>query len=255
MIGFKDVCFSYRNDGLSSEVLRDVTFSISDGDFVGITGAVGSGKTTLCKLICGLLEPSSGQVSVDGRIAFAMQFPESQIFGRTVLDDVIFGPLNLGLGREAGKMAEKSLSLVGLDSSFYGRNPLLLSGGERRRVALAGVLAMDADTLVLDEPTAGLDQTWHDELYAILRRLNGEGKTIVVVSHSPDDIAENCRSVVLVKDGTVSDQGSVNEVLPRHEELFTRSMGFARRLVDLGMDVRVEDCCTLKGLAEQIVRL
>ena len=250
MIELRNVSFSYPSDGRQQvKVLDDVSFSIQDNGFVGITGKIGSGKTTLCKLLCGLLKPSSGQILKEGRVALAMQFPESQIFESTVLKDVMFGPLNMGLPEEqARSVAEKSLESVGLDGSFFDRNPLRLSGGEKRRVALAGVLALNADIYVFDEPATGLDSRWHDSLFELLHRLNDSGKTVIIVSHSIDDIAENCRTLVYLEDGKVADFGNTADVIPRHRSLETRAMGFARRLASEGMEINYTKAVTRKDL-------
>ena len=254
MIELRNVSFSYPSDGRQQvKVIDDVSFSIQDNGFVGITGKIGSGKTTLCKLLCGLLKPSSGQILKEGRVALAMQFPESQIFENTVLKDVMFGPLNMGLPEEqARSVAEKSLESVGLDGSFFDRNPLRLSGGEKRRVALAGVLALDADIYVFDEPATGLDSRWHDSLFELLHRLNDSGRTVIIVSHSIDDIAENCRTLVYLEDGKVADFGNTDDVIPRHRSLETRAMGFARRLASEGMEIDYTKAVTRKDLADLI---
>ena len=184
-----------------------------------------------------------------------MQFPESQLFESTVLKDVLFGPLNRGLGEEkALEVAKRSLDLVGIDQDMYGRSPLSLSGGEKRRVALAGVLAMEADVLVLDEPAAGLDGKWHDELYRILLNLNESGKTIVVVSHDMDDIAENCTDLLVLEDGLVKDNGKVGDVLCRQAGLETSSMEFAERLKKCDFKIDPKKAVTIGSLADLIVK-
>ena len=254
MIELKKVTFCYPAYGQEpNKVLDDVSFSISDGDFVGVAGDMGSGKTTLCKLLCGLLKPSSGQVEKTGTVSFAMQFPESQLFESTVIKDVMFGPLNHGLSAiEARKKSEESLGLMGLDQSFYERNPLRLSGGEKRRVALAGVLSMDADTIILDEPCAGLDPKWHDRLFEVLHKLNSKGKVIIVVSHNIDDIARHCSKMIYLKTAKLADMGDTKTVICRNEELETSSMNFARRLSESGLELDYKKAVTTEDLASLI---
>ena len=254
MIEFKKVTFCYPSYGQEpKKALDDVSFSISDGDFVGIAGDMGSGKTTLCRLLCGLLKPSSGQIEKTGTVSFAMQFSESQLFESTVIKDVMFGPLNLDLsGNDARRISEESLGLMGLDQSFFERNPLRLSGGEKRRVALAGVLSMDADTIVLDEPCAGLDSKWHDRLYEILHELNSRGKTIIVVSHNIDDIARNFGKLLYLKDAKLADIGTAKDVICRNDELETLSKSFARRLSESGMEIDYRKAVTTEDLASLI---
>ncbi len=242
MIAFRDVSFGYTKQN----VIDNVSFGIEDGAFLGITGTMGSGKTTLCKLICGLQKPTNGAIEHNTSIAFAMQFPESQLFESTVLKDVMFGPLNRGLDRKrAEEIAISCLKLMGIEEDLFSRNPLSLSGGEKRRVALAGVLAMESDVLVLDEPTVGLDCCWHDELFRVLRKLNEDGKTIVMVSHDIDDIAENCNSMLVLDEGKITDFGNVREVVLRHDELETRALSFSRKL-------KIKDCVTIGELADLI---
>ncbi|MBR4427548.1 MAG: ATP-binding cassette domain-containing protein [Spirochaetales bacterium] len=256
MIEFKTVSFCYDKSGDKGEkTLDNVSFAINDGSFFGITGNMGSGKTTLCKLICGLLKPTSGQIRREGSIAFAMQFPESQLFESTVLKDVLFGPLNRGLGKEqALEVAKRSLDLVGIDQDLYERSPLSISGGEKRRVALAGVLAMQADVLVLDEPAAGLDGVWHDELFRILHNLNDSEKTVVVVSHDMDDIAENCSDLLVLEEGCIKDNGKAGDVLSRQTGLETNAMEFAERLKNCGFGIDPKKAVTIGSLADLVVK-
>ncbi|MBR2281067.1 MAG: ATP-binding cassette domain-containing protein, partial [Spirochaetales bacterium] len=173
----------------------------------------------------------------------SFQFPEHQLFEETVMKDVMFGPKNLGLS-DARSRAVEALEMVGLDESFLDRSPFALSGGEQRRVAIAGVLAMDPDLLILDEPTAGLDRAGHDLVMSILRRLNHEGMAIVLVSHNMDDILENCREMVLLDCGCLADKGRPIEVLGRHREMAPERLALAFCLehagfsnVDCGMGV------------------
>lgn len=211
-----DVSFVYDvGTPFERMALDGVSFSIEPGSFVGIAGSSGSGKTTLVKILKGLLKPSSGQVSLGPfcNVGLVFQYPEFQLFESTVLKDVMFGPVNMGFEAEAAKcMAIEALTSLGLDSSFWGRDPLALSGGEKRRVAIAGVLSMNPHVLVLDEPAAGLDPTMHDLVFSLLLDLNRAGKTIVLVSHSMDDIAQYCNHVVYLNDGHVVADGTPSQV-------------------------------------------
>ena len=184
MVRLENVSFGYDRAFL---LLDNVSFCVEDGGLFGISGRSGCGKTTLAKLICGLLKPVSGSISVSSRPRMVMQFPERQLFARTVLEDVMYGPLNLGLGKEkAGEAAVSTLDMLGLDRKLYDRSPFSLSGGEKRLAAIAGILAMDPEILVLDEPTAGLDAFGESALVSILSSLHADGRTIILVSH--DDV-------------------------------------------------------------------
>lgn len=213
----------YRYNGVlapDAPVLQDVSLTIRQGEFVGLVGRSGSGKTTLLQHFTGLLVPSRGRVLVNGvdvnqrgvdladirrRIGLVFQFPEMQLFEETVAKDVAFGPRNLGLPEEAvEERVRTALNQVGLDPGvFWNRNPHRLSEGEKRRVALAGVLAMQPEVLVLDEPTAGLDPRGTATIEGILADLHKRGKTIVLVSHNMDLVARRCQRVVALQHGKV----------------------------------------------------
>ncbi len=211
--------------------LKNVSLSIPFGSFVGIVGNSGSGKTTLSKIMKGLITPSSGHVLYDGievsskeisskenknSIGLVFQYPEFQLFESTVIKDVMFGPLNLGYDKKtAFKMAKCALSSLDLDETFYNRDPFCISGGEKRRVSIAGILAMTPQTLILDEPTAGLDFATQKLLFDVLRNLNKEGKTIILISHNMDDIAEYCKEVIYMKDGELVAKGATSEVFEK----------------------------------------
>ena len=202
--------------------LDGLSFSVEDGSFTGVLGLSGSGKTTLLRILCGLLEPQSGSVRVDGRPAIAFQFPENQLFRDTVVDDVMYGPLNMGLdAQDARTRAEQALAKVGLDPAETGnRSPFSLSGGEKRRAALAGVIAMEPDVLLVDEPTAGLDPSGVQAVLKCLEDLNRAGKTVVMVSHDPDVLSRCCSHVIVLEDGRIADQGTPSEVFGRNGDLF-----------------------------------
>ncbi|EKP94878.1 energy-coupling factor transporter ATPase [Thermaerobacter subterraneus] len=216
------------------EALKGVNLAIADGERVAIMGPTGSGKSTLVQHFNGLLRPTRGRVEVDGldlwapgrdrddrlaearrRVGLVFQFPEQQLFAETVWDDIAFAPRNLGLAEEeVAARVQRAMALAGLDPELAHRSPFSLSGGQMRRVAIAGVLAMMPRTLVLDEPTAGLDPQGRAALVELLDRLHRDaGLTVVLVSHDVDEVAALARRVVLMRDGRVVADGPAGEVL------------------------------------------
>ena len=197
MVRISNLSFGYEKDTL---VLSNVSFSVDTGTILGIYGRNGSGKTTLAKLICGLLKPSEGTIETTEKPRMVLQFPERQLFGKTVLEDVMYGPLNQGKSRdEAETIAKETLKKLGLNESITNKSPFEISGGEKRLVAIAGILAMESQILVLDEPTAGLDAFGYENLKAILKNLHEEGKTIILVSHDNELLDEICTERVSIK--------------------------------------------------------
>jgi len=183
MVRVEHLCFGFDNN----LVLKDITFEVRDGALFAITGRSGTGKTTLARLLCGLLKPVSGSVNVSEQPRMVFQFPERQLFARTVLEDVMYGPLNMGMdGKKAREAALTAMKKLGLGEDMCIRSPFSLSGGEKRLAAIAGIIAMDPGILVLDEPTAGLDAYGFDALVRVLEGLHEEGRTIIVVSHDGD---------------------------------------------------------------------
>lgn len=257
-----DVSYVYdMGTPFERRALEGVSFSIENGSFVGIAGDSGSGKTTLVKILKGLLKPSSGHVSLGCcNVGLVFQYPEFQLFESTVLKDVMFGPLNMGFDEETAKsLAVEALASVGLDSSFLGRDPLALSGGEKRRVAIAGALSMNPNVLVLDEPAAGLDPAMHDLVFSLLLDLNRAGKTIVLVSHSMDDIAQYCNHVVYLNDGHVVADGTPSQVFSSvgaFDACISKpsmaSLAHDLRLAGLPVST---DVCTLDGLEKELEEL
>lgn len=238
---------SYRyNPGTIYEypALQDVSLSFAKGEFVAIIGHTGSGKSTLIQQFNGLLEPDSGHIYFEGKDVFekgynrthlrekvglVFQYPEYQLFAETVLEDVSFGPKNLKLPLlEVQQRAFQAIEAVGLSDAVYDSSPFELSGGQKRRVAIAGVLAMRPDILVLDEPVAGLDPVGRKELLQMLRQLNQKGMTIVLVSHNMEDVAEYADRVIVMNQGTVDFDGKTAEVFQREEYL-----------QELGLDIPV----------------
>lgn len=219
-----------------SWALRDVSFAIPAGEFVGIAGHTGSGKSTLLQMLNGLLTPTVGRVLVDGqdmsdtsnaakmrgRVGLVFQHPEKQLFAATVAEDVAFGPKNMGIeDDEVDERVNRSLEIVGLDpKSFRDKNPFTLSGGEQRRVAFAGVLAMRPTTLMLDEPCAGLDPKNHQAFLDLIERLHRTlDITIVMVSHSMDDLADACDRVLVLDDGEIVDYDTPENVFEHGDAL------------------------------------
>lgn len=224
------------------DALKDVNLEIKDGEFVGIIGHTGSGKSTLVQHLNGLIKPTSGHIYFDGqdiyeegysmkqhrsKVGLVFQYPEHQLFEVDVLSDVCFGPKNLGLSKEeAQEQAKKALKLVGLDESYYKRSPFDLSGGQKRRVAIAGVLAMSPKMLILDEPTAGLDPQGRKEILDLISSLRKDaGITIVLVSHSMEDVAEYVDRIIVMNKGSVAFDATPKEVFSHYDEL--EEMGLA----------------------------
>ena len=215
------ISYSYPPPG--PQALRRVDLRAGAGEFVALLGHTGSGKTTLAQILAGLLKPSEGQVLLDGgevkrgRVGLAFQFPEEGFFEETVLEDVAFGPRNLGLP-DPESHAHRALSRVGLDPEVFGpRSPFSLSGGEARKVGIAGVLAVDPEVLILDEPTAGLDPEGALGLSEVLRALRRDGRTLVLISHDMDLVAELAERAVVLRHGEVWAEGPAVEVLSRSD--------------------------------------
>lgn len=224
------------------QALSDVNMEIQDGEFVGLIGHTGSGKSTLIQHLNGLIRASAGELYYNGeniykdgydmkklrsKVGLVFQYPEHQLFEIDVLTDVCFGPKNQGLGKaEAEERARKALDLVGMDSSYYKQSPFELSGGQKRRVAIAGVLAMEPEVLILDEPTAGLDPRGRDEILDQIECLHRErNMTIILVSHSMEDVARYAGRLIVMNRGKKVFDGEPREVFRHYKELET--MGLA----------------------------
>lgn len=216
--------------------VHDVELSLSQGEFVGIIGHTGSGKSTLIQHLNGLLKPTSGRILVDGidiadkdvklrelrfKVGIVFQYPEYQLFDETVKKDISFGPHNMGLSEaEIEERVREAMELVGLDPVLAEKSPFELSGGQKRRVAIAGVLAMQPKILILDEPAAGLDPHGRNEILNQIGFMHREkNMTIVLVSHSMEDIAKMASRVIVMKDGTIAAQGSVHDIFRMGERL------------------------------------
>ena len=210
--------------------LNELSLTIHDGEFVGVIGHTGSGKSTLIMHLNGLLKPTSGTVIVDGldlssgkeqlhevrrRVGLVFQYPEYQLFEETVLKDVMVGPKNQGLSdEEAEKCAREALRMVGLtDEKLYSASPFELSGGQKRRAAIAGVVAMKPQTLILDEPAAGLDPRGREEILSLIRRIHENGaRTLIMVSHSMTDVSRLCSRILVLSHGSLVADGTPKEV-------------------------------------------
>ncbi len=215
--------------------LDSVSLTIPDGELWGIIGPTGSGKSTLIQHMNGLLQPTKGRVLVDGidlsdrkanmkavrqKVGLVFQYPEYQLFGESIYEDIAFGPRNMKLdAAEVDRRVLMAMERVGLDPSMRDRSPFGLSGGQARRVALAGVLAMEPRTLILDEPTAGLDPRGREEILALIRAFPALGISVILVSHSMDDIALNADQVLVMHKGRVHMQGTPRELFARGDEL------------------------------------
>lgn len=240
-VAFEQVSFSYDGE---RDALENIDLVVDDGEFLGVIGHTGSGKSTLVQLMNALLVPTAGRVLVDGMdtrerklrrkvrttVGLAFQYPETQLFANTVAEDVAFGPRNLDLpDDEVDRRVREALERVGMDyAEVAQRSPFDLSGGQQRRVALAGILAMEPRVLVLDEPAAGMDPATVSEIRAYLRELNDQGLTIVLVSHSMDDVAELCSHIIVLDHGTLHMQGTP-------AELFTAQNAAELRRINLGV--------------------
>lgn len=216
--------------------LNDVSIKIEKGDFVGIIGHTGSGKSTLVQHFNGLIHPKSGRIIVDGidiskeksklhslkfKVGLVFQYPEYQIFEDTVYKDIAYGPRNMGLNEEeTDSRVKEAIRLVGLNDDYLDRSPFRLSGGEMRRAAIAGVMAMKPQVLVLDEPAAGLDPYGRDMILKQIEEYRKEsGSTVIIVSHSMEDIANTAKKVIVMHKGAAIMWGSTEEIFERAEEL------------------------------------
>ena len=235
-------CYS-EGSALSTVALSDICMTVEDGEFLGIIGHTGSGKSTLVQHLNGLLKPTSGQVLVDGedlngehvnrralrqRIGLVFQYPEYQIVEETVAKDIAFGPKNQGLSKEEiDERVRYAMDCVHLDYSKYSeRSPFELSGGQMRRVAIAGVLAMKPAVLILDEPTAGLDPRGRDRILTMLEELHArENVTIIMVSHSMDDMARLASRLVVMAEGRILASGTPREIFAQEEMMVSAGLG------------------------------
>ena len=264
----------WGNDPNSPWALRDVSLTVRRGEFLGLAGHTGSGKSTLVQHLNGLIRPQEGSVcalgldlsskkgaaAVKAKVGVVFQYPERQLFAETVAQDVAFGPRNLGLPQdEVVRRVATSLSRVGLDLAAIGdKSPFELSGGQQRRVAFAGVLAMEPKVLVLDEPMAGLDPAARRDFLELIDRLHREGLTVVMVSHSMDDLANCCDRIVVMNEGAVFADGTPAQVFAHANELKSIGLGvpaaqrMALSLVQAGVPLRCDKLYTVEALADEL---
>lgn len=279
MIKVTNLSYIYQQGmPFESAALRDISFEIPDGDFVAIIGHTGSGKSTLIQHLNALIKPTGGKIEIDGvditapdvdlrkvrrDVGLVFQYPEHQLFEETVYKDIAFGPKNMGLPEEEIKQRVlDAMHFVGLSEDILEKSPFELSGGQKRRVAIAGVLSMRPKVLILDEPTAGLDPKGRDEILNQLVTLHKENEkmTIIFVSHSMEDVAQLANNVLVMNKGKLAMKGSVAEVFERSAEL--REMGLdvpqitelTHRLIASGIDIR-PDVYTVKFASEIFAEL
>ena len=261
-IEIRNLTHTYMAGGpLERTAIKDVSLTIRDGEFVGLIGHTGSGKSTLIMHLNGLIKPTSGEIRVDGldlmdkntslrdvrkKVGLVFQYPEYQLFEETILRDVMFGPKNLGLSdEEAEQRARHALRQVGLtDESMYEKSPFELSGGQKRRVAIAGVLAMKPTTLILDEPTAGLDPRGREEILSLVKRYHEEEKvTLIMVSHSMTDVSRLCSRILVMNHSKLVMDGTPDEVFMNEDALLEAGLAMppcaelAERLRGAGFDI------------------
>lgn len=261
-ITLKNVSYTYQaGTPFEGPALFDVNLEIKDGSYTALIGHTGSGKSTILQLLNGLLTPSVGSVTVNDieitatsvnkdikqvrkKVGLVFQFAESQVFAETVLDDVAFGPQNFGVSKEeAERLAREKLLLVGISEDLFSRSPFELSGGQMRRVAIAGILAMEPEVLVLDEPTAGLDPAGRKELMEIFQGLHEDGMTIVLVTHLMDDVANFADTTYVLEKGHLVKSDSPKDIFQDVEFMEKIQLGvpkitkFAQGLVEKGLNL------------------
>lgn len=278
LIEIKNLSYIYNsNTPFEKKALDNINLEINEGDFIGLIGHTGSGKSTLVQHLNGLMKPTSGSIIVDGvniteknanlketrqKVGLVFQYPEHQLFEETIYKDIAFGPKNLGLkDEELNERVRSSMELVGLDyEALKDRSPFELSGGQKRRVAIAGVIAMKPKVLILDEPTAGLDPSGRDEILDEIKGLYlKEGITIVLVSHSMEDVARLANRIFVMHRGKVIINDTTREVFKRATELEEIGLGvpqitsFMRRFKSKGHEVR-DDILTVEEAKEEILK-
>ena len=261
-ITLESVNYTYQaGTPFEGRALFDINLSIKEGSYTAFIGHTGSGKSTIMQLLNGLNVPTEGTVIVDDikitadsknkdikpvrkKVGLVFQFPESQLFEETVLKDVAFGPQNFGVSiEEAEQLSREKLAMVGISEEFFEKNPFELSGGQMRRVAIAGILAMEPEVLVLDEPTAGLDPKGRRELMDLFKKLHQNGMTIVLVTHLMDDVANYADYVNVLEGGKLVRSGYPKEVFQDVDFLESKQLGvpkitkFAQQLVKRGLQL------------------
>lgn len=276
-IRLENVCYTYGSDTTSEiKALNNVNLEINKGEFVAIIGHTGSGKSTLIQHFNGLERPKSGNVFYNNeniyennydlrklrcKVGLVFQYPEHQLFEETVLKDVCFGPMNMGMSREeAEKKAKLVLEQVGINEKCYNKSPFELSGGQKRRVAIAGVLAMNPEIIVLDEPTAGLDPKGRDKILNRIKELHDNtGIGVILVSHSMEDVANYAQRLIVINNGKIKYDGMPKDVFKHYKEL--EKMGLKapqityimHKLKEKGLDVD-KNVITIEEARENIMQ-
>ena len=281
LIELKDVSYVYgKGTAFEKTALKDINLTIEKGEFIGLIGHTGSGKSTLVQQLNGLLSPHTGSVLIKGKdiskmgselrrvrqkIGLVFQYPEYQLFEETISKDIAFGPRNQGLNEEdINERVKEAMESVGLSYEKYkDKSPFNLSGGQKRRVAIAGVLAMKPEVLILDEPTAGLDPEGREEILGEIKEIYKKGDiTIVIVSHSMEDMAKIAERIIVMKKGEIFMDDKPKNIFAREEELLEIGLGvpqvtrFMKRLKDKGLPVD-GICITVeeaKAQLEEILR-
>lgn len=273
----ENVNFTYSpNTAYEIHALKNINLEIREGEFIGLIGHTGSGKSTLVQHFNGLMKATGGAIyyndeniygegysmkKLRSKVGLVFQYPEHQLFEVDVLTDVCFGPKNQGLSKEeAEARAKKALEMVGLKEKYYKQSPFELSGGQKRRVAIAGVLAMEPEVLILDEPTAGLDPKGRDEILDQLKRIHEERHiTIILVSHSMEDVAKYVGRIIVMNQGEVMFDGTPKEVFSHYKELETVGLAapqvtyIMNALKEKGFGVNIE-ATTIEEAAEEIYK-
>ncbi len=279
MVTFQNVFYIYnKKSPLEQEALHDVTLQIKDGSFTALVGRTGSGKSTLVQHINALFQPSSGSVNVNGyenkakvkhkgkeilelrkNVGLVFQFPENQLFEETVEKDVAFAPKNFGIAEKTAlEQAHEALEMVGLGSEFYTRSPFDLSGGEKRRVAIAGVLAFKPSILVVDEPTAGLDPLGSAEMMNLFEKVHESGTTVILVTHDMSLVLSYCDSVIVMEDGRVAEISTPHELFSQDLDKYSLEVPpfyrLIRRLNEKGAGIDPNAVHTLDELAATLAK-
>lgn len=270
-------CIYEANTAMEVVALSDINLVIPDGQFIGLIGHTGSGKSSLVQHLNGLIKATGGAVYFNGediydedfdmkklrsKVGLVFQYPEHQLFEENVFLDVCYGPKNLGLGKKEVELrAYKALKMVGMDDDYFYQSPFDLSGGQKRRVAIAGVLAMEPEVLILDEPTAGLDPKGRDEILGLIKKLQKEtGMTVILVSHSMEDVANYVDRIIVMNAGSVMLDGTPKEVFSHYKEL--EEVGLAapavtyimQQMRENGFDVSTEPT-TIAEARDEILRV
>lgn len=265
-----------ENTAMAVPALKDINLQIEDGEFIGLIGHTGSGKSTLIQHLNGLLKPTSGEIyyngkdindeeydrkGLRGKVGLVFQYPEHQLFETDVFKDVCFGPKNLGLSKKETELrAYEALKQVGIEDEYFYQSPFDLSGGQKRRVAIAGVLAMKPEVLILDEPTAGLDPKGRDEILDLIAKLHREnGITVILVSHSMEDVAKYAKRLIVMNRGEVMFDNTPMEVFEHYSDL--EKVGLAapqviyimNRLREKGLNVNAQ-VSTLEEAKAEILK-